>query len=371
MENVTYYIGAGASINALPVYCNFSERLNIFKDFIYYYQKEKKDDNFKRMASHYIGALDKLIESLSSSNNPTLDILAHGLYQKNNANLGIDFYSVKYLVSDYFVFEQLLKKNKMYQTQYDDDEIIGWPKPYSKELADRVNTNIDPRYKSFMLPHLVGNNGQLKKLENRIKVISWNYDLQFELCYATNIGCSIDLAQQNLQVYPSPNTQSGIDLNQSAIIKLNGSAGVYYMDNNRTKLGNFIYERSLEMDSNYLDSMIETFHRNRSRIFDGLPCFKYYFEENNDFHKRAIDYAKDIISETTTLVVIGYTFHPSNRQIDAAVLNESKKIKKIILQVLPSDYDAVKYNLSRIIPDLDAKICSYPSIIDFAPLNNI
>jgi hypothetical protein len=371
MDNVTYYIGAGASINALPVYAQFGERLNLFKDYIYYYQKDKKDQDFKRMAMYYIGALDKLIEFLSNSNNATLDIFAHELHEGHNLNYGIDSSSVKYLVSDYFVFEQLLKGNQKYYTQYDDDELIGWPKTYPKELVDKVNKSIDQRYKSFMLPHLVGNGGQLKKLNNRIKVISWNYDLQFELCYATYSGCSIDLAQQNLQVFPSPSTHSGIDLKQSAIIKLNGSAGIYYKNNERTQLVNFIFEKNLNIDNQYLDLMIKNFYRNSGRIFDALPFFKYYFEENNEFHKRAMEYAKDIISQTTTLVVIGYTFHTSNRVIDAEVLNDIKGLKKIILQVLPDDYDLVKYNLSRINRDFEEMICSYPSIIDFAPLNNI
>lgn len=277
MENITYFIGAGASANALPLYCNFQQRLEVFRDFIYHHQKEKPT-GIDTKTKYYLEILQSLIDNLDTSNTSTLDLLAHQLSTNRNSIGGLDFHHLKYLISDFFVFEQLQKRNGNFKTQEVDLRQIGGYKFYDDDICDTVCTAIDRRYGDFMLPEFIK---QQQKLPQHINFISWNYDLQFELAYARIAGCSINLAQQKLQVFPSPETENGVSLRESCIIKINGTAGIYYNDNSSTRITNFVHEREFEMNDVYLDEMIATFYANRRRIFGGNPFFKFYFEDNN------------------------------------------------------------------------------------------
>lgn len=370
MENITYYIGAGASANALPLYSGFEKRLELFRDYVYHFQKDS-DEAFKQKANIYLKALDRLIQLLDNSLNSTLDILAHELYNRRHSNEGFDLYQLKYLISDFFVFEQTKKQNKIYLTQQPNISVIGHYDWYSDEITKRVNTSVEPRYKNFILPTATENRNGLKIFPSNTNFISWNYDLQFELSYAQIHGCSINLAQQNLQVFPSPQTKNGISLEASSIIKVNGTAGIYYPDNTSGRINNFIYENRFDFTEDYITAMIETFSANYRRVFGGLPFFKFYFEDHSAYHKNAMTYAEKILAKTDLLVVIGYSFHTSNREIDKAVFESANNIKKVIIQTLPNDFELIKYNLIKTNPRLASVIEPYPLLDNFPTPNNI
>src|SRR4051812_24704984 len=107
--NITYYLGAGASANALPLYNNFRERLEIFRDFVFHYERAKKNTEFKQKVSIYIKSLDSLITRLDDTESSTLDALAYEIYNRPVPLGELNFAKLKYLVSDFFVFEQLQK----------------------------------------------------------------------------------------------------------------------------------------------------------------------------------------------------------------------------------------------------------------------
>src|SRR5256885_15725734 len=107
---ITYYLGAGASANALPLYNNFKQRLEVFRDFIFHYKKKKKDQAFDVKADLYIMSLDLLIKKLDDTESSTLDALAYELYNQRESSRELSFSKLKYLISDFFVFEQLQKE---------------------------------------------------------------------------------------------------------------------------------------------------------------------------------------------------------------------------------------------------------------------
>lgn len=365
MNNVTYYLGAGASANALPLYSNFKIRLEVFKDFITHFVN-KEDKDMVAKADLYLNSLDELILDLSDSETSTLDALANELYLRKTTGTLLNFNKLKYLVSDFFVFEQLRKSFSSYRTQYKDVESLTGYVHYDNNITNQVNTHVDKRYRSFITSELQG-----EKFPREINFISWNYDIQLELGYRRVRGYSLDSAQEDLQVFPSPNCIKGIDINESSVIKLNGTAGIYYSDNKSIKLENFVGGDGSFQES-YIWYMLDVFNSNSSRIFGGYPFFTFSFEkERKEFTEKAINYAIEIMRKTSTLVVIGYSFHPLNRSVDLRVFEEIPRLNNIIVQV-PSEteFGKIKYNIEKILRK-SVLITHNPYINDFIASNNV
>ena len=103
---------------------------------------------------------------------------------------------------------------------------------------------IDKRYGSFIAaiakikPKIIGEKLSEKQLEERIgielnkyiKMLSWNYDLQFEINLARLfINKKIHFLQSSFQIFPNENSIFEVenfkfDINKFSIIKLNGNA---------------------------------------------------------------------------------------------------------------------------------------------------
>lgn len=366
MQNITYYLGAGASANSLPLYSDFQLRLSVFRDFIYHYQRQK-DNSFKEKATLYINSLDKLITLLNATETTTLDVLASELYRQRHSSIGFNFSKLKYLVSDFFVFEQLEKEFNHYKTQSPDSE--GWDGygVYSMSELKKINTSIDNRYRGFINSET---NGDL--FPPNINFVSWNYDIQMELAYSRmKHSTSLYFSQKELQVFPSPAVFDEIDTKKSRIIKLNGTAGIYYSDNQRNKIENSI-DQSKVFANSYIDFMIDIFHNNYNRITGGYPFFTFSFEEDTrNKNNLAISYANEILKQTNTLVIIGYSFHPANRNIDRQVFENSINLKKVYIQApSDSDFKRIKFNFSKIRPDI-TDIEHYDFVNEFLSSNNV
>jgi len=367
MNNITYYIGAGASINALPLYKSFQERLKIFKCFIFEYQRNR-EPAFQGKAKLYMQKLEILINDLDSTYTSTLDSLAHELYRKREYGSDkLTFFQLKYLINDFFVFEQLQNKPlfKAVENNPDFTVLKGW---FTEDVLQKVGVSIDRRYKDFINTEQKAGD----KFPGNINIISWNYDMQFELALSQVTGFSVDFCQQNMQVFPTPDTQRGINLNSSAIIKLNGTAGIYFPDNSSQRIDIFPKGSKFQYESWFLESLIEVFYTNQGRIFNGYPLFKFYFEDQNQLHLKAAEYANEIIKKTETLIVIGYSFHPCNREIDKKVFDGAMNIKNVIVQVPDNDsYDIISYQFSKVIPTNAYKISHHRFCNNFFEISNI
>src|ERR1700741_4790544 len=146
-NHVTYYLGAGASANALPLYSDFRTRLEVFRDYIYHYANDKKLIGLGTKEDIYVTALNELINQLDDNETTTLDALAHELYNKSQITSKLSFSHLKYLVSDFFMFEQLEKKAINYKKQRIIDTNFNSYEIYGSELTQKINTHIDKRYR--------------------------------------------------------------------------------------------------------------------------------------------------------------------------------------------------------------------------------
>src|SRR5688500_4407510 len=154
---VTFLVGAGASAKALPTIDKLPDRLRSFEDFFrsQTFAKNRHAPYRDELSAGLQLMYNKLIRHEANENiklHETVDTFAKKLniLEKDNCTpKDIDLTKLKILLCLFFASEQL-------------------------------TMGIDIRYDSFFAS-ILGNTA--KKLPERIRIVSWNYDNQFELAY--------------------------------------------------------------------------------------------------------------------------------------------------------------------------------------------
>lgn len=334
MANVTYLIGAGASagkrkgaeiIEGLPCVNEIKRRLEIlisaFQMAKFPTEFDWKNDHLElNILQDWENAKSMIITDLQElkeicERNATIDTYAKKLRLKSNY-AGLAY--IERLLTFYFVLEQIL-------------------------IAP------DSRYDTFLANVL--EEGML--FPENIKVISWNYDSQFEIAFdeyeqhfGLNIGSRISAEEGK----------------KYDIIKVNGSARfnkMEFLPIMRNKWIKKIEESKEELKS--LDTVkvqillgdiiilykLFVFHSNPTRENNTELSFAFDDTTNNDSIFSRIN---EIIGLTDVLVIIGYSFPFFNREIDRKILNCLKPQAKIYIQDkypnrIKQSFKAVKNNI--------------------------
>lgn len=330
MKDIVYLLGAGASfgkrdannpslfvkdflsqiqcaniIEGLPLVTEIPGRIAfvIEKLEIYDYSNETRNLSFPIENGGNTGfydALNQLIQDLSwlkiqSAKHATIDTFSKKLYLKKNYS---DFYKVEMLLSIYFIIEQILNK-------------------------------IDSRYDTFLASVL----NQELNISDRISILTWNYDSQFELAYNEyNKNISHDELINDLGII---DLKEFSNTNRKQIFKLNGTANfLNQIDLNKYQIFND------QLVSDLLNVYIKSKNEdNKSRISFAWDNKKYL---SNFFQQ-----LKDAISGAEVLVIIGYTFPFFNREIDKKIFDEMPNLRKIYIQ--DPNAGQLVYNLDAVL----------------------
>jgi hypothetical protein len=320
-KKITYLLGAGASFNALPIIDELPAKLNFFISII------QEAINFKDggLESEYkchkedllgfINEIQNLIQELKS--HKTIDTLAKKYYlikEKKNQLI-----TLKKILIVYFLFEQIFPNANF--------RIING-KVVEKEIPDK-------RYDS-LLATIISNKRDDLTLSKDFKIITWNYDMQFELAYNQYlINKQFTEIQSALQAIPSAvflSEEEYFNFEKFGIVRLNGFAGFPSMD------------ICMKMSSNnrhqikVVDLISYLFQKFRTIDNTELGVFNYSWESldqkdiiHNKINKLR-EIAKEIIRNTDILVIIGYSFPIFNRSVDKDILENVGKLKKIYIQ---------------------------------------
>ena len=331
MANVTYLIGAGASagkrgrdnsileglpcVNEIPNrlwdYVRLLEDTSIPDDIWTNRQLElnSKSDwerTIQRLLSDFQQLHDQCVQ------HATIDTYAKKLILRKEIQ---DFQYLEQLLTLFFMFEQIQLKPDM-------------------------------RYDTF-LANILDNQMQIP---SNIHIISWNYDSQFELAYfgynsseLLNIGSKRDKETKDYNIIKINGTASfqKQDTNLSIMrekiqkqisdIQNAPKTSSVYQEQRQVLLKHIIYNYQL-----YIAGRLQ--NTNLSFAFDNYsPSEAIYSSINN------------IVRETDTLVIIGYTFPFFNREIDRRILSKLKPYAKIYIQDLNPQY--VKQNLQTVLTD--------------------
>ena len=216
-----------------------------------------------------------------SEKHATIDTFAKKLYLKGQLT---DFYKVESLLSVFFIIEQVINKK-------------------------------DGRYDTFLASVL----DSKLNIDDRITILTWNYDSQFELAYkeygeekeAKGIRRKLGIADLKDQSYETRNQ----------IFKLNGTA------NFSEQIDLTQYDK---LNGDLLVKLIDLYLKGREKKGASRISFAW---DNNEYIEKNFEAALiDAIKDAETLVVIGYTFPFFNREIDRAIFLAMKKLKVIYIQ---------------------------------------
>lgn len=179
-------------------------------------------------------------------------------------------------------------------------------------IIEQVINKPDSRYDTFLANILTPN----LEIPDRIKILTWNYDSQFEIAFneykktiitPRDIGC---YSLHDNEITKSP-----------AIFKINGTASF----NNWNSLANF--RSNYKLNKTILDKIMYAYKEN-----DSLLSFAWETSNRKKDDLPTIKTAVEHIKEVKTLVVIGYTFPFFNRLVDKAIIGSLNNLKKIYIQ---------------------------------------
>ncbi len=341
MYNITYFIGAGASYHCLPLIKTMNSRMQVYRDFLTLLKNQNRLTN--KFADQYIEELNELIEI--EPKRTQIDAYARELSISNDPISKIKLLRLKAILSGYILFEQLRKPKDLVFFSKEDDKPgqSSEKRPWKKEIQEMVHTHIDKRYITFWGNYL---DESQQFLPPNIKIISWNYDSQFESSYSDIKKFNIEQTQRNLQVYPIG--QSTIDLSRSCILKLNGTAGIY------NDIGSKEYSNLFDVQSQdlykSLDLLIQVLESNYEQA-NNKPLFHFAWE-NEDAVVYTRSYASKILETTDVLVIIGYSFPDFNRTVDKAIFKNTKRIHRVYYQAPIEEINELVDKLDGVNPDL-------------------
>jgi len=388
-SEIVYILGAGASVNALPVVSEMIERLEIFYLTLFILSvsdnsEYKKKERMKKL----IGELKDLLDNLK--NKRSIDTYAKELYIKK-ATIKLDI--LKALLGTYLSFEEMFSDDEMrsfFETKFpglidsdglnDDKRSRGVLSSLNTETKNKLKqpgnsgpeyidelsclrylyrkntstqkyqndkTKIDQRYINFLIDVME----EVDSFPSNIKFFSWNYDSQF-LHAIKNLEFKIP-AKDGVTDY-------------SFLKRLNGVAA-------RKEINPATISTGLKIEDKIFEASDCFWRLSHPDSRDENLLVKFAFEQDQYIEKLDISSHLDDFDSVSDLVIIGYSFPLSNRNIDKNVFEAIlKKVEytrdkiinlKIYIQVPPgSDVNNDQYAIAKakiiaiinsIIPELD------------------
>lgn len=303
MANVTYYLGAGASANALPTYKSFKVRFIEFAQLFsdnYEFPTTEQEDHYREKI---LGSCNELIRAFDDHHTP--DLYAKKLFHQGGKKLS----ELKSLLILFFIHQQIPRvPRKVERDEVDkryDNLISNMLKPIPKEVKFKGNYNI----------------------------ITWNYDLQFELALSKYYEKEVYETSRYIRMEPDITKGRRFeDCDKFSIVHLNGVA---YCE------ADYIQNPFEPFESNYqlFQRLIGLFKKlDQGRISDMYYsqflgfAWENLFDNTKFFDNSKYKEAEKIAARTEVLVIIGYSFPEFNDEIDRQIFERMGTLKKVYIQ---------------------------------------
>jgi hypothetical protein len=296
---VTFLFGAGASRHSLPIISEIPQRLELFiqemknpeltlddKKFEGLNTKDNKQEIQRLLVDDLEWLLDLSVKHAS------VDTAAKKLFIKGNWG-GLT--RMKVALSIFFIFEQL--KNKP-----------------------------DYRYDAFYASLL---DSSITSFPKNVRIISWNYDFQFELAFQEYSGDRrISSSQAMLNVVTKFDYRKSND-DKFKICKLNGTTTIH-KDRGFHQYG-YIDEFDKTLDKNIVENFVRNYAAAVYFNNEFYPSLSFAWEKQYA-EDNIVEYATREILDTEILVVIGYSFPFFNREIDRKLIGSMANLKSVYFQ---------------------------------------
>lgn len=288
MAKVTYLFGAGASAKCLPIVAEIPQRLNGFREFLVHHPVGRQE-SFSNLRCDFTEAeCEEMLKTActvlieQTKKHASIDTYAKKLFITGKEK---EYRELKAILTCFFIFEQLTHP-------------------------------LDDRYDSFFAS-ILGTAQQ--DFKGDIRILSWNYDYQFERAYSA-YSLSDDLHQNQLMLNVFP---GGLNLShysdRFSIFKINGTTGFSGVAPMR-KSSHLFTDFKTEADSGLTD-IFAWYYAALVFCKDHLaPMLSFAWESNNS-ENNLVNSACKAIAGSKAIVVIGYSFPFFNRDIDKILMS--------------------------------------------------
>lgn len=307
-----YFLGAGASVQALPLASHLASRLSEFASEMEHIKPQctlivpDKATLWGSSRQRLCDALRWLSEE--ASRHASVDTFAKKLFFKHDRT---NLKKLKAALSAYLVIEQSLKP-------------------------------VDKRYDSFLATILELDNQQHACLPPDLRIISWNYDTQLEKAF-------YGFCEDKRRVIES------ITFNEK-IFRVNGYCGTSQpghvgqsFETVWNSTSDIIWEAGLTL---YDECMLDT--------SSPEPDIRFAWEEST---QNRLGNSRLNLSEVTAVIIIGYSFPYFNREIDSVLFAHlsNSKVSRMYLQYPKGVHSSVERRLRSLLLREDIEIVHIPS----------
>lgn len=288
---ITYYLGAGASYNSMPLVNTFLSRFKKFTTIT---------TNITALNQSTMVADIKQFE-LEVAGHYSFDTFFKKLFHTGRTN---EILMYKQILALYFLCEQFYdiydRKLVEYRSKFDNTP---------------TKQSIDVRYDALIASLLLPIEG-LKFMAD-VSIVTWNYDL----CLVNSIANFYGDPAFGMY-FEGMKKSNSCSFDQLSVMNMNGS--IY---TNRIKnTGQLDYEKIKE----FITLMSQSYGQNFGELYEASELISFAWEQKNS---NLVDQVIERIKESDYIVVIGYTFPIYNRLIDSRIFTtDSLKHKKVVIQ---------------------------------------
>jgi len=319
MSKIVYLFGAGASKNALPLVKDIPVRM---------------EELLKRLKLPEYVLTDEFFDDTPIEQN----MKTKKQYQQEMIN------SFEWLLTEskrHASIDTFAKKIFLIK---DDDKLKKLKIALSVFFVCEQSINPpDSRYDSFFASIL--NKSPLDLPEN-IKIVSWNYDYQFELAFSEYIR-STNLSHNQSELRVKAKYSNTIITTHEFIYKLNGTTSIIADGFNQY---NFI-DDFISFDRKFIENITYRYAAAIDNKSD-FSTLSFSWEKEN-LEPNIVDTTIANTKDADAVVVIGYSFPFFNRDVDRKIFDSMTNLKKVYFQApdaenLRERFEAIKSNIEGI-----------------------
>ena len=341
--NITYLLGAGASVKCLPIYKRVEKSSVITKGAVSLTQWNliAFEDRLKYFISDRLSQIQKELIFKPNIQIGNQKMSAQTILNNLEENLKLILLDLEIHISADTIAKKLWLTRNHYQKSTNKQNMKRLTEFKAALSAffmfEQIMNPPDMRYDSFIATISQAN----RDLDKNIKIITWNYDIQFELAarsYFPEFKTFFQL-QNFLNIYPrveDQNNLSAFDLNKFGVVRLNGTAGMFLGIGNFKNL--FLADLSIEDKVEVFRQILVNYYitSNNSGHIEETFAFSW---EGSQISNEARNHAKKILKSTELLVIIGYSFPIFNKEVDDELV---RAVHKTGLKIIIQSPDAIK-----------------------------
>lgn len=321
MKELTYILGAGASYQSIPIVKTFSKR---FREFITSVENMEKKNFFQ--SKDFFKDINDFHFKLKS--HYSFDTYFKKLFHKS---LDSETLKAKKILNLFFLWEHLQLPMEVKQNA----------KSLGNDLADHYNQNtfikeaqVDNRYDSLIAGLIKPLRGEFS-LFSKINFITWNYDLNLIYSIKNFVSQNIGI-NEYIQSISTNNDKIWECKEDLKIINMNG----YFYSSRLKDLKEFSSMNFAEVVTRHFPLGFKIDNDLQSADAEKINFAWENYSENDE--NPIISEAKNAISRSQAIIVIGYTFPLYNRLTDFIYFNSKSLNSKTLYIQDPNAEEIIK-----------------------------